>query len=69
MDVFEQEPLPADHPLLELPNVVLTPHIGYVSAENYSTMYQQCVENIVNFLAGTPSRILNSDVLNNDRLR
>ena len=65
IDVFDQEPLPLNHPLVEFPNVVLTPHIGYVSAENYSTMYQQCVENIINFLAGTPSRVLNSDVLHN----
>ena len=68
IDVFDQEPLPPDHQLLGFPNVVLTPHIGYVSAENYSIMYQQCVENIVNFLAGEPSRVLNREVLNNDSL-
>ena len=58
LDVFDQEPLPADHPLRRLENVVLTPHLGYVTAENYRVFYGDAVENVRAFLAGNPIRVL-----------
>jgi phosphoglycerate dehydrogenase-like enzyme len=58
LDVYDKEPLPADHPLRRLDNVVLTPHLGYVTVENYREAYGQAVENIRSFLAGTPLRVL-----------
>jgi phosphoglycerate dehydrogenase-like enzyme len=60
LDVYDQEPLPADHPLRRLENVVLTPHLGYVTAENYRVFYGDAVEDIRAFLAGNPIRVLNS---------
>jgi phosphoglycerate dehydrogenase-like enzyme len=54
LDVYDQEPLPADHPLRKLDNVVLTPHLGYVLAENYRLLYPQAVENIRAFMLGKP---------------
>ncbi len=59
LDVFDTEPLPAAHPLRSLENVVLTPHLGYVTEENYRVIYGQAVENIRAFLAGKPVRALN----------
>ena len=59
LDVYDVEPLPADHPYRNLPNVVLTPHIGYVTSESYRLFYGEVVENIEAWLAGTPIRILN----------
>ena len=67
LDVYDDEPLPAGHPLTQLDNVVLTPHLGYVTSENLRTMYAQCVENIRNFLAGKPSRVVNPEVLTSSR--
>ncbi|MFI0223327.1 D-2-hydroxyacid dehydrogenase family protein [Streptomyces lydicus] len=58
LDVFEQEPLPADHPLRTLPNVLALPHLGYVTRRNYEGYFQQAVEDITAFLAGTPIRQL-----------
>jgi phosphoglycerate dehydrogenase-like enzyme len=54
LDVFDQEPLPADHPLRRLDNVVLTPHLGYVLEENYRLLYPQAVETIRAFMTGKP---------------
>lgn len=68
LDVFDQEPLPLGHPLLALDNVVLTPHLGYVTAETYRTFYSQTLENVRTFLAGTPHRVLNPEVLARRRL-
>jgi len=59
LDVYDQEPLPTDHPLRRLENVVLTPHLGYVTAENYRVFYGDAVENVRAFLAGNPIRVLN----------
>ena len=58
LDVFDIEPLPTDHPLRKLDNVVLTPHLGYVTIENYRVAYGEAVENIRSFLAGTPLRVI-----------
>ncbi len=58
LDVFEDEPLPAAHPLRGLPNALLTPHIGYVVEENYRRSFGQIVENLDAWLAGRVLRPL-----------
>ena len=57
-DVYDKEPLSVDHPLRTAPNVILTPHIGYVTDENYQSSYPQIVEDILAFLDGKPVRVL-----------
>jgi phosphoglycerate dehydrogenase-like enzyme len=59
LDVYDVEPLPADHALRTLPNVLLSPHLGYVIEENYAEMYRQSVENILAWSKGDPQRVLN----------
>ncbi|QJP14131.1 D-2-hydroxyacid dehydrogenase family protein [Starkeya sp. ORNL1] len=61
LDVYNDEPLPRDHPYRHLPNVLATPHIGYVIRENYELYYGETVENIQAFLAGRPIRVLGPD--------
>jgi len=58
LDVFETEPLPLDHPFRRLPNVLPTPHIGYVTQENYRVYYADAVENIAAWLDGAPIRVM-----------
>ncbi|MBV8838367.1 MAG: D-2-hydroxyacid dehydrogenase family protein, partial [Alphaproteobacteria bacterium] len=52
------EPLPVNHPLRKLDNVVLTPHLGYVSQEGYRIYYTEMVDNIKAWLAGSPKRVI-----------
>ncbi len=58
LDVFDIEPLPVDHPLRKLDNVVLTPHLGYVAEQNYRAYYAGMVEDIRAYLDGAPVRVL-----------
>ena len=58
LDAFAVEPLPADHPYRRLPNVVATPHIGYVTEDCYRIFYDHIVEDIAAFLDGAPVRVL-----------
>ena len=58
LDVYDKEPLPQDHKLRFLPNALLLPHIGYVTAENYSKFYLQMVENLEGCLKNKPRRLI-----------
>jgi phosphoglycerate dehydrogenase-like enzyme len=58
LDVYAQEPLPAEHPFRRLPNVLATPHVGYVSEQNYRQFYQQMIEDIQAWAKGVPLRAL-----------
>lgn len=58
LDVFSEEPLPREHPIRALDNVVLTPHLGYITAENFAVMYGGMVEAIEAWLSGTPIRVM-----------
>ena len=58
LDVFDKEPLPQDHKLRFLPNALLLPHIGYVTAENYSKFYPQMIENLEKCLKNKPIRTI-----------
>ena len=58
IDVYEKEPLPEDHKLRFLPNAFLTPHIGYVTQENYIKFYSQMAEDLQAFIDGAPIRVL-----------
>ena len=58
LDVYDVEPLPADHPLRTLPNTVLTPHLGYVTEETYRTGFADAVDNIIAWADGAPVRVL-----------
>ncbi len=60
VDVFEEEPLPLDHPLRRLDRTVLTPHLGYVTEETYRLFYGDAVADIRAFLDGSPVRVLNA---------
>lgn len=63
VDVFESEPILAGHPLLRLENAVCTPHIGYVEQESYEIYFGAAFDNVVNFINGTPTNIVNPDAL------
>jgi len=58
LDVFETEPLPLDSPLRALDNVVITPHLGYVSVQAYEVYFREIVEDIRAFLDGKPMRVI-----------
>ena len=59
LDVYEQEPLPDMHPFRTLDNVLATPHVGYVSRQNYEQFFSQMIEDIQGWAAGEPIRLLN----------
>lgn len=70
LDVFVEEPTPADNPLLALPNVVATPHIAGVAAETTARQLEATVDNIARFLAGeVPQRLINPELLDAPHLR
>ena len=58
LDVYDKEPLPQDHKLRFLPNALLLPHIGYVTAENYSKFYLQMIENLEGCIENKPIRLI-----------
>jgi len=60
IDVYEKEPLPEGHKLRFVPNALLVPHIGYVTAENYSIFYTQMIENLEACVSGKPIRVIES---------
>ncbi|WP_279615371.1 NAD(P)-dependent oxidoreductase, partial [Mycobacterium malmoense] len=61
LDVFDTEPLPPDHPLRRLPNVTLSPHLGYVTREMLGAFYSDTVEAVAAWLDGAPIRIANPE--------
>src|SRR5580658_8474900 len=58
LDVFDREPLPADHPFRSLDNVVVTPHVGYVTGHLFRTAWQRMAEDVAAYLAGAPIRVV-----------
>jgi phosphoglycerate dehydrogenase-like enzyme len=58
LDVFDREPLPADHPFRSLDNVVVTPHIGYVTEQLFRTAWRRMAEDVAAYLAGSPVRVV-----------
>jgi phosphoglycerate dehydrogenase-like enzyme len=58
LDVFDIEPLPKDHPLRKMDNVVITPHLGYVALRNYQNYFAGVVEDIRGFIDGKPVRVM-----------
>ena len=58
LDVFDREPLPADHPFRSLPNVVVTPHIGYVTEQGFRAAWPRMAEDVAAYLAGSPIRVV-----------
>ncbi len=67
LDVFAEEPMNPHHPLLQLENVVLSPHLGFVSVENYERSFSGAIDNIVSYLEGNPTNVVNPEALQNHR--
>ncbi len=68
IDVFQKEPLPVDNPLTDLENVILTPHIGFVTQEALEKCISVCVANIEKFIDGEPQNVVNPEVIASSRL-
>jgi len=68
LDVYDEEPLPVDHPLLGLDNVLLTPHLGYSTAATLKQFYCASVENVQAWLDGSPINVVNEDVMDHRRV-
>jgi phosphoglycerate dehydrogenase-like enzyme len=64
LDVYDREPLSADHPLRSAPNTMLSPHLGYCVKETWDGFYPQMIENALAFLDGKPVRVTNPEALN-----
>jgi phosphoglycerate dehydrogenase-like enzyme len=69
LDVYDREPLPANHPLRNAPNTVMTPHLGYGVRETWTEFYRQSLENALAFLDGKPLRVTNPEALRDGRFR
>ena len=69
LDTFDVEPMPAGHPLLELDNTLICPHLGYVTDDSYQAFYSQVVEDIRAFDSGEPVRMINEEVLSTPQFR
>lgn len=67
LDVYDIEPLPADHPLRKEPNAILSPHVGYATAQSYAIYYPQMLENVEAFIAGKPIRIIATNEVTDKR--
>jgi len=67
IDVFEAEPILQGHPLLRMENAVCTPHIGYVEQDSYELYFRTAFENVLNFMRGEPTRIVNPEALKVNR--
>ncbi|MEJ7137791.1 D-2-hydroxyacid dehydrogenase family protein [Amphibiibacter pelophylacis] len=63
VDVFESEPILQGHPLMRLENAICSPHIGYVELDNYNSYFSHAFDNILNFLKGQPTGVVNPDAL------
>jgi len=63
VDVFESEPILQGHPLLRIENAVCTPHIGYVELDSYERYFGAAFDNVVNFIEGRPTNIVNPEAL------
>jgi D-3-phosphoglycerate dehydrogenase len=63
VDVFESEPILQGHPLLRLENAVCTPHIGYVEQDSYEMYFSAAFDNVVSFVKGHPTNIINPEAL------
>jgi phosphoglycerate dehydrogenase-like enzyme len=63
LDVYDREPLPANHPLRSAPNTVMTPHLGYGVQETWQEFYGQSLENTLAFLDGKPVRVVNPEAI------